>query len=85
MTPAAIRAAGRWSSDVYRIYCRVSRQSAAGVATLIGSTAFEDLERGAQFVDEELVLAAAEMPAAPTESFADREMMEDAWAEGDDL
>ena len=32
MSAAAIRAAGRWSSDVYRIYCRVSRQSAAGVA-----------------------------------------------------
>merc|ERR1711965_264173 len=52
LTPAAIRAAGRWSSDVYAIYCRVSRQSAAGVATVIGSTPFEDLERGVSFVDE---------------------------------
>ena len=85
MTPATIRAAGRWSSDVYQIYCRVSRQSAAGVALVIGSTPFEDLERGVQFVDEELMLSASEMPAVPTESFADREMLLDAWADADDM
>ena len=79
LTPAAIRAAGRWSSDVYAIYCRVSRQSAAQVGSLIGSTAFEDLERGVQFVDEELMLTAAEMPANVTEHFVDRDKLLDAW------
>ena len=81
MTPATIRAAGRWSSDVYAIYCRISRQSAASVATVIGSTAFEDLERGVQFIDEELVMQLDEMPVRAIESFADRDMIEDAWGE----
>ena len=63
MSPSTIRAAGRWSSEIYRIYCRLSRQSAAGVATSIGSTPFEDLERGVKFVDEELMLTADEMPS----------------------
>ena len=81
MSAAAIRAAGRWSSDVYRIYCRLSRQSAAGVATTIGSTAFEDLERGVQFVDDELVLTAGEMPYGPSESFIERDLLLDAWGD----
>ena len=85
LTPAAIRAAGRWSSDVYQIYCRVSRQSAATVASLIGSTPFEDLERGVQFVDEELMLTAAEMPSTVTERFVDRDMMLDAWGDEDEI
>ena len=41
LSPAAIRAAGRWSSEVYQLYCRLSRQSAAGVSVTIGSTPFE--------------------------------------------
>ena len=81
MSPAAIRAAGRWSSDVYRIYCRISRQSAAGVAAVIGSTPFEDLERGVQFADEELMLTAGEMPALSVDGFVERELLEDAWGE----
>ena len=85
LTPAAIRAAGRWSSDVYQIYCRVSRQSAATVASLVGSTPFEDLERGVQFVDEELMLTAAEMPSTVTERFVDRDMMLDAWGDEDEI
>ena len=49
------------------------------VGTLIGSTAFEDLERGVQFVDEELMLTAAEMPANVTEYFVERDLLLDAW------
>ena len=84
MSPAAIRAAGRWSSDVYRIYCRLSRESAASVAATIGSTSFEDLERGVQFVDEELMLTVDEMPAQSASGFAERDLLEDAWDGGDD-
>ena len=51
--PSLIRLMGRWSSDVYMIYCRMSRQSAMRVGTVIGSTTFEDLERGG-FTTEEL-------------------------------
>ena len=50
---AQLRAAGRWSSDVYALYARASQQALRGMAKLIGSTPFEDLERG-EFVDEEL-------------------------------
>lgn len=83
MSPATIRAAGRWSSEIYRLYCRLSRQSAAGVATTIGSTAFEDLERGITFVDEELMLTADEVPFGNLSSFIERDLQEDAW-EGED-
>jgi hypothetical protein len=76
LSPATIRAAGRWSSDIYLIYCRISKESAAGVATCIGSTPFEDLERGAQFIGEELVLAAWEAPRA-VELFVEKSMIDD--------
>ena len=56
----------------------MSRQSAAGVATLIGSTPFEDLERGVQFVDEELMLTAAERPALAASAFVEQELIDDA-------
>jgi len=80
MSAATIRAAGRWSSDIYMIYCRLSRESAAGVATVIGSTSFEDLERGVQFIDEELALTVDEMPSGRTNTFIERDLLEDAWA-----
>ena len=75
-SPATIRAAGRWSSDIYLIYCRISKESAASIATCIGSTSFEDLERGAQFVGEEMVLAAWEAPKA-VELFVEKSMIDD--------
>jgi hypothetical protein len=84
MSAAAIRAAGRWSSDIYQIYCRLSKESAAGVATTIGSTPFEDLERGTQFVDEELLLTVEEMPTARLSSFVEPDMIQDAFDEGED-
>ena len=58
--PSAIRIAGRWSSDIYEIYVRLSKQGAARLGATIGSTAFEDLERG-EFVSEELELLPHEL------------------------
>ena len=77
LSPATIRAAGRWSSDIYLIYCRVSRESAASVATCIGSTPFEDLERGARFVGDEIVLTTHEEPLRRVELFAEADMIND--------
>ena len=51
--PSLIRLMGRWSSDVYLIYCRMSRQAATKLGAVIGSTEFADLERGG-FTSEEL-------------------------------
>ena len=48
---------------------------------MIGSTPFEDLERGVQFADEELMLTAGEMPALSVDGFVERELLEDAWGE----
>jgi hypothetical protein len=44
--PTLIRVLGRWSSDIYEIYCRLSLEAAAGMGALIGSTPFEDVEQG---------------------------------------
>ena len=44
---------------------------------------FEDLERGVQFVDEELMLTADEMPSANISSFLERDLVEDA-VDGED-
>ena len=83
MSPATIRAAGRWSSDIYEIYCRISRQSAASVTSLIGSTPFEDLERGATFVGEELILTEVEMHASSIETFCERDIIDDLCGDDD--
>ena len=53
LSPAAIRAAGRWASDVYMLYTRCNMQASQRLATVIGSTAFEDLQRGVHFADED--------------------------------
>ena len=78
MSPAAIRAAGRWSSDVYVLYTRASRLAALSVSSVIGSTPFEDIERGVQFCDEELLLTTAEMPEQRLESFVEQDLIDDA-------
>ena len=51
--PSVIRILGRWSSDLWAIYARLSKEIAYGASATIGSTSFEDLERG-EFVSEEL-------------------------------
>ena len=80
MSPAEIRAAGRWSSDCYVLYTRATKQLAVGMSTIIGSTPFEDLERGVAFADEELLLMPAEMPYSAVDSFVEADMIADAFA-----
>ena len=61
--PSIIRLCGRWNSDLWEIYARVSREAASRVTTAIGSTAFHDLERG--FRSEELEILPEEMDTMP--------------------
>ena len=75
---SAIRVAGRWASDIYEIYTRCSREAAARLAMVIGSTRFEDLERGEQFIDEELMLTTAELPEGPVSDYVEQQLIEDA-------
>ena len=51
--PSVIRVCGRWSSDIAEMYMRLTRQAASRFSVLIGSTPFDDIERGC-FCDEEL-------------------------------
>ena len=46
---------GRWRSDIYEIYTRLTEQAAGRMTSVIGSTTFNDLERG-EFHSEELEL-----------------------------
>ena len=59
---SAIRLAGRWSSDIYELYIRLSREAVVRLGRVVGSTKFDDLERG-EFVSEELELRPFEMGA----------------------
>ena len=61
--PSIIRLCGRWNSDLWEIYARVSREAASRVTTAIGSTPFHDLERG--FHSDELEVLPEEMEAMP--------------------
>ena len=54
VSPTLIRLLGRWSSDVYEIYCRMSRQVALGVGRALASTEVTSLEGG--FHEEHLEL-----------------------------
>ena len=58
--PAVIRVCGRWSSDIFEIYTRLTQQAAANMTGVIGSTAFNDLERG-EFHHEELEILPHEL------------------------
>ena len=58
--PATIRLMGRWSSEIYMIYTRMSKEVAVGLAAAVGSTPFEDLER--EF-DGELGVKLSELPS----------------------
>ena len=79
LSPAAIRAAGRWASDVYMLYTRCNMQASQRLATVIGSTAFEDLQRGVHFADEELLLVPDEMPVGAVGEFVEDDMVRDAF------
>ena len=61
--PAVIRLCGRWNSDLWEIYTRISREAAADVTSVIGSTPFHDLERG--FHSDEFEMLPEEVGAAP--------------------
>ena len=52
--PQLIRLMGRWSSDVYEIYCRMSREAALRVGRSLTSTAVHTFEGG--FTEERLEL-----------------------------
>lgn len=81
--PATIRLLGRWASDVAEVYMRISRQAAARLSTLVGSTTFDDLERHT-FRSEELEVLPSEWQHMSIEPDLLREMGEGA-IEGDAL
>ena len=58
-----LRAAGRWQSDAADLYIRASKEAMMNMAIVIGSTPFEDLERGV-FMDEDLMLTTVGLRAA---------------------
>lgn len=62
--PALIRIMGRWSSDVYEIYCRMSVQSALGVGRAIASAAVDPVEQTQRFETEELEMLRSEVEEA---------------------
>ena len=71
--PSIIRITGRWSSDVWMVYARLTKQAAFRVSAVIGSTAFDDTERHA-FASEELELTPDELaPLASIELPVDGE------------
>ena len=57
--PALIRLMGRWSSDVYEIYCRLSEQSALSIGTSISAAMVTSPEDG--FQDEALEMQESEV------------------------
>ena len=50
---------GRWASDVYEIYCRLSVEAAVGVGAAIGSARVTSVEDG--FHEERLELLQSEV------------------------
>ena len=61
VSPQLIRLMGRWSSDIYEIYCRMSLQSALGVGQAIASAIVTDVEAAAGFHEEHLELLQSEV------------------------
>lgn len=59
VSPQLIRLMGRWSSDVYEIYCRMSLESALRVGTAIASTDATTFEGG--FQEERLEMLQQEL------------------------
>ena len=57
--PSLIRLMGRWSSDVYEVYCRLSSQAALRVGGSIAAAEVETVEGG--FHEEHLELLPVEM------------------------
>ena len=61
--PNLIRMMGRWDSDVYEIYCRLSQQSALRVGAAVASAEVDTFEEA--FHSEELELLAHECDLLP--------------------
>ena len=59
VSPQLIRLMGRWSSDIYEIYCRMSEEAALGVGAAICSAVVTDVEAG--FHEEHLELTTNEV------------------------
>ena len=74
--PSVLRICGRWNSDIFEIYARLSREAASRVTSLIGSTSFYDLERG--FHSEELEMLPEELAIGGADFDADELAMEEA-------
>ena len=70
---------GRWSSDVYEIYCRMSLQAALGVGSAISSTQVSPLD--AQFEEEHFELLKSKVDDFRRKAEYDEE---DDAADGDD-
>ena len=66
VSPAQIRLLGRWSSDVAELYMRMTQQSAGDFSTIVGSTAFDDIERHT-FKTEELEILPVEWSGLASE------------------
>ena len=64
VTPAQIRMMGRWSSDVYEIYCRMSEAAALRVGAAIGSARVRPTARA--FTQEHLELLPDEVAGLRT-------------------
>ena len=59
VSPQMIRLMGRWSSDVYELYCRMSLQSAIGIGRAISSAMVTGVHE--QFHDEHLEVLPSEV------------------------
>ena len=66
------------------LYTRASKEAMMSIATIVGSTAFEDIERG-EFVDEELMVTSKDLQArgGMYDTFVGDDLVADAIA-GDD-
>jgi hypothetical protein len=69
-----LRAAGRWQSDAADLYIRASKEAMMNLAVVIGSTPFEDLERGV-FMDEELMITSVGLQEARARLGSDEDDM----------
>ena len=65
VNPQLIRLMGRWSSDVYEIYCRLSLQSALHVGRAIASAQVSALAMEGGFHGEALELLPSELGSMP--------------------
>lgn len=79
LSEQTLPAAGRWQSDAADLYARASKEAMMDVAKVVGSTTFEDLERGS-FMDEELMVTTSDLaaPAGVYDDFVGNDLVGDA-------